>query len=55
MEHEDSGLVGGSEKDDYESSSHSTPHEHRTFAEFAKDKLDSGKFFVEHSSEPIFI
>ncbi|XP_063897375.1 anoctamin-8 isoform X2 [Helicoverpa armigera] len=40
MEGED-GSVGNPEKEDYESSSHSTPQEHRSFAEFAKDKLDS--------------
>ncbi|CAB3226043.1 unnamed protein product [Arctia plantaginis] len=40
MEGEDGGM-GSPEKEDYESSSHSTPQEHRSFAEFAKDKLDS--------------
>ncbi|XP_060807680.1 anoctamin-8 isoform X2 [Amyelois transitella] len=40
MDGEDSGIVNP-EKDDYESSSHSTPQEHKSFAEFAKDKLDS--------------
>ncbi|XP_053620466.1 anoctamin-8-like isoform X2 [Plodia interpunctella] len=40
MDGEDS-SVGNAEKDDYESSSHSTPQEHKSFAEFAKDKLDS--------------
>ncbi|KAM3958420.1 anoctamin 8 white walker [Aphomia sociella] len=40
MEGED-GSLGNTEKDDYESSSHSTPQEHKSFAEFAKDKLDS--------------
>ncbi|XP_063393949.1 anoctamin-8 isoform X3 [Cydia fagiglandana] len=39
MEGEDGGM--GSPGDDYESSSHSTPQEHKSFAEFAKDKLDS--------------
>lgn len=42
MEGEDLGM-GSPEKEDYEGSSHSTPQEHRSFAEFAKDKLDSGK------------
>lgn len=42
MEGEDGGM-GSPEKEDYEGSSHSTPQEHRSFAEFAKDKLDSGK------------
>ncbi|KAJ0171896.1 hypothetical protein K1T71_012659 [Dendrolimus kikuchii] len=37
----DEGGVGNTEKEDYESSSHSTPQEHKSFAEFAKDKLDS--------------
>ncbi|KAF9795971.1 hypothetical protein SFRURICE_010068 [Spodoptera frugiperda] len=41
MEGED-GSVGNPDKEDYESSTHSTPQEHRSFAEFAKDKLDSG-------------
>lgn len=41
MEGED-GSVGNPEKEDYESSAHSTPHEQKSFAEFAKDKLDSG-------------
>ncbi|XP_049881261.1 anoctamin-8-like isoform X1 [Pectinophora gossypiella] len=40
MEGEDGGF-GSPEKEEYESSSHSTPQEHRSFAEFAKDKLDS--------------
>lgn len=40
MEGEDGGM-GSPEKEDYESSSQSTPYEHRSFAEFAKDKLDS--------------
>ncbi|KAH9645675.1 hypothetical protein HF086_005324 [Spodoptera exigua] len=40
MEGED-GSVGNPDKEDYESSTHSTPQEHRSFAEFAKDKLDS--------------
>lgn len=44
MEGEETG-VGNAEKDDYESSSHSTPQEHKSFAEFAKDKLDSGMLF----------
>lgn len=43
MDGEDVTLIANSEKEEYESSSHSTPHEHKTFAEFAKDKLDSGK------------
>ncbi|XP_069356058.1 anoctamin-10-like isoform X3 [Maniola hyperantus] len=33
--------IGNHEKEEHESSSHSTPHEHKSFAEFAKDKLDS--------------
>ncbi|XP_052758038.1 LOW QUALITY PROTEIN: anoctamin-8-like [Galleria mellonella] len=37
----DDGTLGNNEKDEYESSSHSTPQEHKSFAEFAKDKLDS--------------
>lgn len=45
MEGEDGGM-GSPEKEDYESSSHSTPQEHRSFAEFAKDKLDSGAYYV---------
>lgn len=40
MDGED-GSVGNPDKEDYESSTHSTPQEHRSFAEFAKDKLDS--------------
>ncbi|CAG4995127.1 unnamed protein product [Parnassius apollo] len=36
------GAVGNHEKEDHEkNSSHSSPQEHRSFAEFAKDKLDS--------------
>lgn len=34
--------TGNHDKEDQESSSHTTPQEHRSFAEFAKDKLDSG-------------
>lgn len=54
MEGEDGGM-GSPEKEDYEGSSHSTPQEHRSFAEFAKDKLDSGKLlrdslYAEHES-----
>lgn len=55
MEGEDIGM-GSPEKEDYEGSSHSTPQEHRSFAEFAKDKLDSGKLlptrflYAEHES-----
>ncbi|CAG9135025.1 unnamed protein product [Plutella xylostella] len=41
MEGEEVGLIGGHDKDENESSSHSTPQEHKSFAEFAKDKLDS--------------
>lgn len=37
---------GNCDKDENESSSHSTPGEHKSFAEFAKDKLDSGKFVL---------
>ncbi|XP_013147664.1 PREDICTED: anoctamin-8-like [Papilio polytes] len=33
--------TGNHDKEDQESSSHTTPQEHRSFAEFAKDKLDS--------------
>ncbi|XP_059056300.1 anoctamin-8-like isoform X2 [Achroia grisella] len=40
MEGEEGSMVNN-DKDDYESSSHSTPQEHKSFAEFAKDKLDS--------------
>ncbi|XP_028172205.1 uncharacterized protein LOC114361405 [Ostrinia furnacalis] len=40
MEGEDGGL-GAAEKEECESSTHSTPQEHKSFAEFAKDKLDS--------------
>lgn len=43
MEGEEGGLAN-QEKDEYESSTHSTPQEHKSFAEMAKDKLDSGKF-----------
>lgn len=39
----DNGVARIPEKEEYESSSHSTPQEHRSFAEFAKDKLDSGE------------
>lgn len=35
--------AGNSEKDDYNGSTHSTPQEHKSFADFAKDKLDSGE------------
>lgn len=35
---------GTAEKDDCSFSTHSTPQEHKSFAEFAKDKLDSGKY-----------
>lgn len=42
MESEE-GTPGSPEKDDFSASTHSTPQEHRSFAEFAKDKLDSGK------------
>lgn len=35
---------GNHEKEDHESSSHSSPQEHKSFAEFAKDKLDSGRY-----------
>ncbi|XP_041972095.1 anoctamin-8-like isoform X2 [Aricia agestis] len=35
------GYFGNHEKEENGSSSHSTPQEHRSFAEFAKDKLDS--------------
>ncbi|KAG7296578.1 hypothetical protein JYU34_020372 [Plutella xylostella] len=41
MEGEEVGLIGAHDKDENESSSHSTPQEHKSFAEFAKDKLDS--------------
>lgn len=43
MESEEGGMVN-SEKEDCESSTQSTPQEHKSFAEFAKDKLDSGKY-----------
>ncbi|XP_039765784.1 anoctamin-8-like isoform X1 [Pararge aegeria] len=33
--------IGNHEKEEHEISSHSTPQEHKSFAEFAKDKLDS--------------
>ncbi|CAH0403409.1 unnamed protein product [Chilo suppressalis] len=33
--------MGNADKEDYESSTHSTPQEHKSFAEMAKDKLDS--------------
>lgn len=35
--------IGNHEKEEHESSSHSSPQEHKSFAEFAKDKLDSGE------------
>lgn len=38
--------TGNHEKEEHESSSHSTPQEHKSFAEFAKDKLDSGEFYL---------
>lgn len=40
--------AGNCEKDDYGGSTHSTPQEHKSFAEFAKDKLDSGKYIVDN-------
>ncbi|KAL0810979.1 hypothetical protein ABMA28_010272 [Loxostege sticticalis] len=40
MEGEEGGL-GAPEKEECGSSTHSTPQEHKSFAEFAKDKLDS--------------
>lgn len=54
MEGEEGGL-GSPEKEDYESSSHSTPQEHRSFAEFAKDKLDSGAYLLDALSHQLVV
>ncbi|XP_037877100.1 anoctamin-8 isoform X2 [Bombyx mori] len=40
MDGEDGGT-GNTDKEEHESSTNSTPQEHKSFAEFAKDKLDS--------------
>ena len=42
----DNSVVGNHEKEENGSSTHSSPQEHKSFAEFAKDKLDSGKNFI---------
>lgn len=41
MENEDNVSVNEADREDNGNSSHSTPQEHKSFAEFAKDKLDS--------------
>lgn len=50
MEGEEGGL-GAPEKEECGSSTHSTPQEHKSFAEFAKDKLDSGKFILFEAAQ----